>query len=117
MQNWINFWNCFFWISLLGFVVNPSNFINLIFFSEISWLSIYIISTLLGTINDDITLTTLSFFILALAGLEFAFGFLLLILFKTYEIAINFAENEKDHTQFINFNKNSLYLNNFLWIK
>lgn len=50
--------------------------------SEMMWVVIYIYALLIGTLNDEISIMSMSFFILALAGMEFCSGILLAILFK-----------------------------------
>lgn len=117
MQTWINFWTLIFWISLFGFLINLSSFINLLFFSELTWLTIYVLSTIFGAVNDDITLTSLTFFILGLAGLEFSFGFLLLILFKNFNVSIDLTEDSKIFSSIIEKNKNNLFIDNYFWTK
>lgn len=117
MQTWLNFWNLLFWLVLFSFLFNPNNFLNLLLFSEITWLSLYVLTIILGACNDDINLVSFTFFILSLAGLEFAFGFLLLILFKNFNISINLVENNKIFNQIALNNKNALYLENFVWLK
>lgn len=117
MQIWINFWTLFFWLSIFGFLFNPSNFINLLFFSEITWLSLYCISSLTGALIDDMTLTSNTFLILGLAGLEFSFGFLLLILFKNFNISFNLIEKDKVINQYLYNTKNSLFLDKYFWNK
>jgi len=63
-------------------MVNSLNFTKLLFFSEIAWLVLYNYTILAGTLNDDLNLLSLAFFILGLAGLEFSIGMLLVIIFK-----------------------------------
>lgn len=82
MQSWLNFWNLFFWIVLFSFAVNSYNFTKLLFISEITWLVIYNYLILIGSINDDLTPLSSSFFVLGFAGLEFSIGMLLVIIFK-----------------------------------
>jgi hypothetical protein len=48
-----------------------------------------------GAINDEITLATNTFFILGFAGVEFSFGFLLLILFKNFNVSLFLIERDK----------------------
>jgi len=58
-----------------------------------------------------------TFFILGLAGLEFVFGFLLLILFKNFNVSLNLADKEKFLSQHL-LNNKVLQLNNkFFWTK
>lgn len=69
-----------FWIIMFSFLLNSYNIIQLLFLSELAWVCLYTYTTILSGFTDDITLLTLSFFILGLAGLEFSFGFILIIL-------------------------------------
>ena len=59
----------------------------------------------------------MTFFILGLAGLEFSFAFLLLILFKVFNISLFFIEEDKNINNYILKNKNFLRIQNFLWLK
>ena len=95
MQEWLNYWNFIFWFVLLGFIFNHVNFISLLFFSEIMWLVLYCLAILLGAINDDINLVSITFLILGIAGLEFSFGFLLLLLFKLTNTSFVLTKNDK----------------------
>jgi len=117
MQTWINFWTLIFWISLFGFILNLSSFLNLLFYSELTWLVLYTLSILLGSINDDLNLVSLTFFILSLAGLEFSVGFLLIILFKSFNTSLKLNEDSKIFSQIIEKNKNSIILENYFWTK
>lgn len=117
MQIWINFWTFFFWLSIFGFLFNPSNFIALLFYSEITWLTLYCYSVLTGALIDDLTLTSMTFLILGLASLEYSFGFLLLILFKNFNISFNLIEKDKVLSQYLYNSKNSLYLDRYFWNK
>ncbi len=117
MQLWINFWIFFFWLSLFSFLFNPSNFLSLLFYSEITWLTLYCFSILVASINDDLNLMSNTFFILGLAGLEFSFGFLLLILFKNFNISLNLSDKEKNLSQSILNSKNINFYNKFFWVK
>ena len=98
------------------FLFNPSNFLSLLFYSEITWLVLYCFSILVASINDDINLMTNTFFILGLAGLEFSFGFLLLILFKNFNISLNLLDSKNFSQSYIN-SKNINFYNKYFWIK
>ena len=117
MQLWLNFWTFFFWLSIFGFLFNPTNFLSLLFYSEITWVVLYCYSIITGAVNDEITLATNTFFLLGLAGVEFAFGFLLLILFKNFNVSLNLIEKDKMWNQTLYTSKNSLYLSRYFWNK
>lgn len=96
---------------------NPSNFISLLFFSEVTWLTLYCYTLVAGCLIDDLTLVSITFFILGFASLEFSFGFLLLILFKNFNVSFNLIEKDKVLFQYFYGNKNSLYLDKYFWNK
>jgi NADH:ubiquinone oxidoreductase subunit K len=66
------------------FLFNCKNIITLILYSEVMWVILYGYTAVVGTINDDIILTSTSFFLLALAGLEFCVGFIITIFFRNF---------------------------------
>ena len=94
MQTWLNFWIFIFWLSFISFIINPFNFIFLLFFSEIIWIILYCFSILTGILIDDLNLLTLSFLILGFASVEFSFGYLLIILFKNFNKTITFLDSD-----------------------
>jgi hypothetical protein len=59
-------------------------------------------------------LISITFFILGLAGLEFSFAFLLLILFKVFNVSLFFIEEDKKINSFIINHKNFLKIQSFL---
>ncbi len=59
----------------------------------------YTLAVLLGAIYCDITLLSISFFILGVAGLEFSFGILLSILYKNLNESLNLELNNKFNDQ------------------
>lgn len=67
------------------FLLNSKNLLAIILYSEIVWVILYCYTTVTGTINDDIVLTSTSFFLLALAGLEFCIGFIITIFYKNFK--------------------------------
>lgn len=54
----------------------------------------------------------MSFFLLAIAGLEFSIGILLLTLFKNFKIDFSFGNNDKSYDQKSVF-KNKSFINKF----
>ena len=67
------------------FLLNSKNLLAIILYSEIVWVVLYCYTTITGTINDDIILTSTSFFLLALAGLEFCIGFIITIFYRNFK--------------------------------
>lgn len=101
----------------MGFVVNIENFFKLLLYSEITWLTLYTYTILIGSINDDLTLLSTSLFIIGLAALEFSVGILMVIIFKNINKSINLEESENgfDNTNF--FSKKKTYINRYYWNK
>lgn len=96
MQSWVNFWNIIFWLSLVGFLVNLENFFKILLYSEIVWAILYTYVVVLGSVNNDLSVLGTSFYILALAGLEFSVGILLLITFKNNNKSLNLNSDDKN---------------------
>jgi len=67
------------------FLLNSKNLTTIILYSEVVWVILYSYTTITGTINDDLILTSTSFFLLALAGLEFCIGFIITIFYRNFK--------------------------------
>jgi NADH:ubiquinone oxidoreductase subunit K len=91
------------------FLINSKNLVTIILYSEIVWVVLYAYTTIIGTINDDLTLTSTSFFLLALAGLEFCIGFIITIFYRNFkksfdlDIVNNFSD--KNTTKKLSLNR------------
>lgn len=72
--------------------------------SELLWLNLYILTTIISIFYCDITLNSLSFFILGFASLEFSFGILIFFLYKNTNTSLNLEYNNKYNNKNI-FNK------------
>jgi hypothetical protein len=83
-----------FWLIFISIFINSFNFIKIIFLSELIWVILYTYTIILSGFTDDITLLTLSFLILGLAGLEFSFGYILIIVFNFFNKSI-YLDNNK----------------------
>jgi len=71
-------------------------------YSEIIWVILYCYTVIVGIINDDLILISTSFFIMALAGLEFCIGFILAIFFKNFKKTFDLFE--KPNKGLVNLN-------------
>ena len=111
MLAWLDFFILFFWLILFLIMLNNINFLTLLLFSELMWIFLYCFVVVLGSINDDLLLVSLSFYFLGLAGVEFSFGLLLIVMFKQFNADINF--NSFKNTNFVNSYKN-LNVSNWL---
>lgn len=84
MLGWVDFLLCLFWLTLGGFIFNAANFVTLMLYAEFTWLVLYSLATVIGAQLDDVTTTSLTFFILGFGGLEFAIGLMLIVMLKNF---------------------------------
>lgn len=95
MSDIVNFFSLIFWALILIFLVSSFNFLKILFIAEILWGTIYVMCCYLGVCTDDLNLISLTFFLLAIAGIEFSIGFLLIILFKNFKQTISLDDESK----------------------
>lgn len=92
------------------FLLNCKNLILVILYSEIVWVVLYSYTTIVGTINDDLILTSTSFFLLALAGLEFCIGFIITIFFRNFKKSLDL-----DLDVVSSNNTKNISVNRYIW--
>ena len=94
------------------FLLNARDLLTVILYSEIVWVILYCYITIIGVINDDLILTSTSFFLLALAGLEFCIGFIIVIFYRNFKKSFNLDSSS-------NFSKKNnikqLASNRYIW--
>ena len=115
MQTWINFFICIFWLSIISFITNFNNFVRLLFYSELTWIILYCFILVQGAINDDVTLLSTSIFILGLAGIEYAIGILVLLIFKQINKKTDFDETDNSVYNHNLFSSNNVFINRYIW--
>lgn len=111
MLGWLDFFIIFFWLCLGLFFFNISNFVTILLFAELTWLVLFVLSTTIGSIINDLTSTSLTFFILGFGGLEFVIGLMLVVLMRNLNISLLNNENSL-HTD---NSKNFLNQSNKKW--
>ena len=95
MLSFLVFLNTVFFFCFFGFLIVPTSFFSLVLLSELAWVFLYVLFGVVGTIIDDMTCLSITFFILGLASIELCFGLLLLIVIKQLKLSINLAQNSK----------------------
>jgi len=95
------------------FLLNSKNLITIILYSEIVWVVLYGYTTVTGTINDDLILTSTSFFLLALAGLEFCVGFLIVVLYRNFKKTFDLDYYNNTTTR---KNLKNISINRYIWL-
>jgi hypothetical protein len=81
-------------------------------YSEIVWTVLYTYTVVLGSVSNDLNILGSSFYILALAGIEFSIGILLLIFFKNSNKSLSIENNTKNETIFL---KKTISSNKMYW--
>jgi len=112
VQSWVNFWNLLFWLSITGFLINLENLFKVLIYSEVVWIILYTYVVIVGSINNDLNVLGTSFYILAIAGLEFAIGIILIVYFKNNMKNISIENDSKNEKI---FNKQKNFLNKMYW--
>ena len=84
------------------------------FYSELTWVLLYVFTSIEGIINDDLILISTTIFILGFAGLEYATGILMLLLFKHINKKIEFNETDNEFYNYNIYSKKNLYMNRFI---
>lgn len=92
MFGWLDFFIIIFWLSLGLFIFNLNNFVSILLFAEFTWLILYTLTMLVGSIINEVTTTSLSFFILGFGGLEFVIGLMLLVVMRNFNINLQFDD-------------------------
>lgn len=115
MQDWINFLNFIFWLSIISFLTNFNNFVRLLFYSEITWIILYSYVLTEGAINDDLTLLSTSIFILGLAGIEYSIGIILILIFKQINKKTDFDESDNSIYNSNIFSNKNIFINRYIW--
>ena len=109
MLNYLIFFNSIIWVLFFSFLIAPNNLFFLILLSELIWVTLYCLTSMVGSIIDDITCFSINFFILGFASIELCFGLLLLIVLKQLRFSTNLLQNTKKST-FKMLNKNTIKL-------
>lgn len=110
--SWVSLLILLFWASSCIFLLNSKNLMATILYSEIVWVVLYSHTTILGIINDDLILTSTSFLLLALGGLEFCIGFIITIFYKNFKKSFD-LDTLNDFSKKIIIK--SLSVNRYLW--
>lgn len=97
------------------FISNINSFIKLIFYSELTWVILYVISLVYASVNDDLNLLSFSVFILSFAGIEYAIGLILLLIFKDTNNNLIFSETNNKNYYLNFFKKKTFFINKYTW--
>lgn len=107
MLGWLDFFIIFFWLCLGLFFFNINNFITILLFAELTWLVLFVISTTVGSMINDLTSTSITFFILGFGGLEFVIGLMLVVLMRNLNISLGNPDESIQNNDARNFSNQS----------
>lgn len=88
MLSFLDFFILLFWLSLGLFFFNTQNFVSILLYSELTWLILFVLSTIIGAQVNEITAMSFTFFILGFGGMEFVLGLMLVVLMKNMQISL-----------------------------
>lgn len=115
VQNWINFIYFIFWLSFFCFIINPTNLLHILLFTEILWLFLYTLSILIAVLYDDCVSFIITVFLLGFSVVDIGIGLILAFLQKsllnTDLLNDNINSTEIQSNQLSNF----LFLPRFIW--
>lgn len=98
-------------------MINSSNFLFLILFSEVTWTILYCYTILASAIMEDLNLLSLSFLILGLASVEFGLGYILIVIFNNFNKSLNLFDIDNFWYSYIYKNNKKINFNNLNKIK
>lgn len=75
----INFIITLFFLLLVSIVLNTNTALHLLLTAELLWVTLYILTLLLGLIYDNLNLLSLTFFFLILSAVEFGLGLVIML--------------------------------------
>lgn len=112
MQHITEFLLTLFWVTFFIMFFNLNNFAVLLIFSEILWCILYLLCVLLGLFTDNLTLMSLSLFVLVFASIEFIIGLFLIMLYRYTQTDSFIFTNKKSYRTLNNlFSLKKLYFN------
>lgn len=88
MIGWIDFFIVLFWLSLGLFFLQNHNVVSLLLYAELTWLILFVLSTVIGSQINEILSMSFTFFILGFGGLEFVVGLMLIVLLKNSNVSL-----------------------------
>lgn len=92
MLNWLNFALLCYWGLFFSLLLGAENFFSLLLGAEALWVALYFLAALLGSIVDDLGVSSLTFFILGFAAAELASGLMLMVLMKYTGLSLSLGQ-------------------------
>lgn len=100
-----------FFIIFLSIVLNVNTSLHLLLTAEFMWITLYVITLLMGLIFNNVNLLSLTFFLLILSAVEFGLGLVIILIQNIFLRSISLNLNNVNSLKFMSRYKNKLNVN------
>lgn len=96
----LNFVFIIFFIMFTSIALNVNTALHLLLTAELLWITLYIISLLIGLLFDNLNILSLTFFFLILSAVEFGLGLIIMLVQHIIYRSINLNDNNNNSLKF-----------------
>lgn len=107
----LNFLFILFFLIFLSIIVNVNTSLHLLLTAEFMWITLYIITLLMGLIFNNVNLLSLTFFLLILSAVEFGLGLVIILIQNIFLRSISLNLNNTNTLKFGSRFKNKMNVN------
>lgn len=105
----------FFFIILGGLLINANTGLHLLLTAELLWITLYLISLLVGIAYDNLNILSLTFFVLIFSAIELGVGLVLLLLQYILLRTLGLDYQETNHFKMVVRAAEHANLNRLVW--
>lgn len=95
-----NFVFLLFFMMLMSVVLNINTALHLLLTAELLWITLYILTLLIGLVYDNVNLLSLTFFFLILSAVEFGIGLIIMLVQNIIFRSINLNDSNRNPLKF-----------------
>lgn len=96
-------------------MVHVNTSLHLLLTAELLWITIYILTVLVGLVYDNLNILSLSFFVLVFSAVEFGVGLIILLMQFLFTRTLNLNEGDSNFTKFTDRLSKKIYSNRVNW--
>lgn len=100
---------------MLTFLVNPTNTLQFLIIAELLWITLFFIALLIGFLNNDLNVISLTFFFLVFSAIELSIGLILILAQNLILRSITILDLNSNYLLFASRLKNRLFINKINW--
>jgi len=108
----LNFLFFLFFVLFTTIIININTAIHLLLTAEFLWITLYIITLLIGLIFDNLNMLSLTFFFLVLSAVEFGLGLIIILIQNIFNRTINLNNLNINNIKFLLRYNSKLNINN-----